>query len=145
MAKRASAKYQPGIRSKDWLKIKHLQTGSYYIIGYKPYHAGESNENLNAVGSLMLARKTSTSTYQFVGRVGTGFTEKARHELQSTLAPLTVKVPPKGITGLNRAEANHAHWVEPKLMGKVEFAEWTMDDAEAPAARLRHPRWRGLT
>ena len=144
MAKRANAKYQPGVRSKDWLKIKHLQQGTYYIVGWKPYHAGEANENPNAIGSLLLARNTAPKTYQFVGRVGTGFTEKMRHELQATLKPLNTDKPPKGISGLSKAESTAAIWVKPKLEGKVEFAEWTLDDAEAPEARLRHPRWRGL-
>jgi len=145
MAKRASSKYQPGARSKDWLKIKHLQEGTYYIVGWKPYHAGEANENLHAIGSLLLARKTAKDTYQFVGRVGTGFTEKMRHELQNTLAPHNSDQPAKGISGLNRAEAKDARWAKPTLQGKVEFAEWTTDDNEAPNARLRHPRWRGLS
>lgn len=144
MAKRANSKYQPGARSKDWLKIKHLQEGTFYIVGWKPYHAGDANENLNAIGSLLLAKKLGKDTWQFVGRVGTGFTEKMRRELADTLGPLSIKAAPKGIAGLNKAESSYAQWVTPKLQGKVEFAEWTTDDAEAPEARLRHPRWRGL-
>jgi len=144
MAKRASSKYQPGARSKDWLKIKHLQAGIYYIVGWKPYHAGDANENLNAIGSLLMARKTAPNTYQFVGRVGTGFTEQMRRELQATLSQLNTEEPPKGITALTKPEQTAAQWVKPKLQGKVEFAEWTTADPDAPQARLRHPRWRGL-
>jgi len=39
---------------------------------------------------------------------------------------------------LPAADASRAHFVEPRLVGEVEFGEWTT------AGRLRHPVWRGL-
>ena len=36
------------------------------------------------------------------------------------------------------ADASDALWVEPRLVGEVEFAEFTPNDT------LRHARWRGL-
>jgi len=37
-----------------------------------------------------------------------------------------------------RDRARGARWVSPKLVGEVEFLNWTTD------GRLRAPRWRGL-
>jgi bifunctional non-homologous end joining protein LigD len=35
------------------------------------------------------------------------------------------------------ADAREARWLEPELVGEVEFAEWT------GSGRLRQPSWRG--
>jgi len=144
MAKRAEAKYQPGIRSKDWLKIKHLQADEFIIVGWKPLHQGEPNENPNAVGSILLARQTGNGKLQSVGRVGTGFTGKMRSDLQQQFAKIATPQPIPGLTGITKAEGMGAHWVKPTLRGQVEFAEWTPSDPDDANARLRHPRWRGL-
>ncbi|GAA4588318.1 hypothetical protein GCM10023194_39640 [Planotetraspora phitsanulokensis] len=37
-----------------------------------------------------------------------------------------------------REHARHAQWVEPRLVGEVQYAEWTGDGV------LWHPSWRGL-
>ena len=73
----------------------------------------------------------------YAGRVGTGFTQQSLKELRSRLNSLERKSPafinpPKG------ADARGVHWVEPKLVGAVAFAEWTTDNL------LRHPSFQGL-
>ena len=141
MAKRLDAPYQPGIRSKDWLKIKHLQTKEVVIVGYKMYHAGEPNESATAIGSLLLAVRDDADL-RCVGRVGTGFTEAMRKAIFAKLNPLTISKQPKEVTGVTKAEAKFMQWVKPELKGHVEFAEWTTEPND-PKARLRHPRWRG--
>jgi bifunctional non-homologous end joining protein LigD len=57
-------------------------------------------------------------------------------ELADDLEPLHSKHNP--FLAVPRADARHAHWVEPRLVGEVAFSEWTDD------GRLRHPTWRGL-
>ncbi|HEX2262534.1 MAG TPA: hypothetical protein VHH52_02060, partial [Pseudonocardiaceae bacterium] len=37
-----------------------------------------------------------------------------------------------------REHARDAHWIEPDLVGEVEYRQWTAD------GRLRHASWRGL-
>jgi bifunctional non-homologous end joining protein LigD len=48
IAKHKSSKYVQGIRSRDWLKIKHIRTQDCVVIGYT---RGEGNrENYNGMG-----------------------------------------------------------------------------------------------
>ena len=73
----------------------------------------------------------------FVGHVGTGFTEAALRDLAELLAPLRRNSSP--FDGpVPREHARHAQWVEPRVVGEVQYAEWTGDGV------LRHPSWRGL-
>ena len=68
--------------------------------------------------------------------MGTGFTEEALDLLQ-ILSRVERKTSPFS-DPLPAADVKDVRWVTPKLVGEVEFSEWTRDD------RLRHPRWRGL-
>jgi bifunctional non-homologous end joining protein LigD len=75
--------------------------------------------------------------FDFVGRVGTGFSDAMLDDLLATLQPLTRKTSP--VTGpMPRAETVGVHWVRPELVGEVTYSEWTPDH------HLRHPVWRGL-
>jgi bifunctional non-homologous end joining protein LigD len=51
--------------------------------------------------------------------------------LERPVSPFAVPVP--------REHARGAHWVEPLLVGDVEYREFT-----AGERRLRHPAWKGL-
>ena len=73
----------------------------------------------------------------FAGRVGTGFTQKISAGLLERLRPLARSTspfdpPPAGPL------ARSAHFVDPSLVCRVAFAEWTDDD------KIRHPVYRGL-
>ena len=70
-----------------------------------------------------------------MGRVGTGFRDKELADLTAKLQRLERKTSPFG--EVPKPDANDARWINPKLVGEVEFTEWTS------AARLRHPSWRG--
>ena len=50
IAKNKSSKYVQGLRSRDWLKIKHIKTQDCVVIGYT---RGEGNRE-NYFGSLLL-------------------------------------------------------------------------------------------
>ena len=73
--------------------------------------------------------------FVFAGKVGTGFDAKMWLALRERLDALEIPKPPftKG-RGLPR----RAHWVEPKVVVKVGFIEWTVH------RKLRHPRLLGL-
>ena len=73
----------------------------------------------------------------FVGRVGTGFTERERANLKAALAPLRTDRSPFD-TPLPGREAGGVTFVEPVLVGEVRYGEWT------PDGHLRHASWRGL-
>ena len=67
------------------------------------------------------------SEFAYCGRVGTGFTQQSLRELHSLLKRLEQKTspfsnPPSGI-----ASRGVIHWVKPKVIAEVVFAEWTDD------------------
>nr|NIL82337.1 Multifunctional NHEJ DNA repair protein LigD [Rhodococcus kroppenstedtii] len=74
---------------------------------------------------------------RYVGRVGTGFTERARADLLDRLRPLARDDSPfdRPLPAVDRKDAT---WTEPALVGEVRFFEWT------EGGSLRHPSWRGL-
>jgi bifunctional non-homologous end joining protein LigD len=132
VAKRRTSVYRPGRRSPDWTKVKSFRTQEV-VLGAWTDGRGERQDSL---GALLLGIPDDRGL-RYVGKVGTGFSARARAELLGDLKPLATKDNPFA-TALPRAEAGSAHFVRPELVGEVEFGEWTT------AGRLRHPTWRGL-
>ena len=130
VSKRRDSVCQPGRRS-GWLKIKCLREQPFVVGGY--------TDQAGMVGGLgaLLVGHHEQGRLVFAGRVGTGFTQKVSAGLLDRLRPLARTIspfdpPPAG--PLARA----AHFVEPSLVCRVAFAEWTHDD------KIRHPVYRGL-
>jgi bifunctional non-homologous end joining protein LigD len=132
VAKRLTSRYEPGRRSKDWIKVKNTATQEVVLGGWRP---GKGNR-AGTIGSLLLGLP-SPDGLRYAGQVGTGFTRAILADLQRRLEALDRRTSPFA-EPLPSAEARDAHWVSPKLVGEVEFTEWTRD------GRLRHPSWRGL-
>lgn len=132
VAKKRDSTYQPGRRSASWVKDKHWRTQEVVIGGWK---AGEGGRT-SGIGSLMVGIPGSDGL-RFVGRVGTGFTERDLANLKKTLAPLHTDESPFDAR-LPTRDAKGVTFVEPVLVGEVRYSEWTPDD------RLRQPSWRGL-
>ena len=132
LAKRLDAPYRPGRRSTEWIKVKHVHTQEVVVVGWAP----GKGRRAGTIGALLLA-VADDDGYRFVGRVGTGFTDAALDDMAELLHPLERDVPAVSGT-LPAAQVAGAHWVEPRLVGEVNFSEWTED------LRLRHPSWRGL-
>src|SRR5207249_2468366 len=82
IAKRKDARYVPGKRSKDWIKIKKKTTLDCVIAGIT---AGEG-EREDTFGSLILGAYHEGSLFH-VGRVGTGFSEAFRRSLPAARGP----------------------------------------------------------
>jgi bifunctional non-homologous end joining protein LigD len=131
VAKRRNATYQPGRRSPDWIKIKNIRAQEVVIGGWKP----GAGRRAGTIGSLLLGIPSETGL-DYVGKVGTGFTDDALSFIERKLARLERATSP--FSDIPRADARDALWVAPKLVGEVAFTEWT------PDGRLRHPAWRGL-
>ncbi|GAB3634200.1 ATP-dependent DNA ligase [Microbacterium shaanxiense] len=133
VAKDSGSTYRPGIRSGSWLKIKHTRTQEVAIAGIRP---GKGDRE-GRIGSLLLGIPDAEArALRYVGRVGSGFTERMLGDLAAQLEPLRTKS--AEITGVPAPDARDALWVRPILVGEVEFANWTPDGI------LRHARWRGL-
>lgn len=132
VVKASGSKYRLGIRSGDWLKIKHTRTQEVAIAGIRP---GKGNR-AGTFGSLLLGVPDADGTLQYVGRVGSGFDDRMLRDLLARLTPLRTDENP--LEGVPDLDAGDALWVRPELVGEVEFAGWTTDHS------LRHARWRGL-
>jgi bifunctional non-homologous end joining protein LigD len=130
VAKRRDSTYAAGRRSAAWIKIKHHKTQEVVIGGWREGRGSR----VGGVGSLLMGIPTE-SGLRYVGRVGTGFGDRELRELTGQLAGIERATSP--FDDVPSADARDAHWVTPRLVGEVEFAEWTSSD------RLRQPSWRG--
>ncbi|GEK79950.1 ATP-dependent DNA ligase [Agrococcus baldri] len=130
IAKRHDGRYRPGVRSTDWLKIKHVLAREVVVIGWL-----EGKGSLaGTVGSLVLALPGEGGRMRYAGRVGTGFSGKQRDRLRDELRPR--RTAPR-VDELPADVARRARWVR-ATVGEVEHTEQTASGA------LRHPVWRGL-
>ncbi|WPO85995.1 ATP-dependent DNA ligase [Herbiconiux sp. KACC 21604] len=131
LAKRRDSSYAPGRRSSLWLKIKHHLAQEVVIVGWRPGKGRRAAQ----VGSLLMAVPDARGELRYAGRVGTGFSDRDLDDVSAKLARLERKTAP--LDDVPGVDARDAHWVTPKLVGEVEFAEWT------GTGRLRQPSWRG--
>lgn len=130
IAKRPSSVYAPGRRASTWLKVKYVRHQEVVVIGWRP---GEGNR-AGTIGSLLLA-VNQDGALTYVGRAGSGFTERSLADALRMLQPLERPTP--AVEGVPRLDARGVHWVEPQLVGEVRYSEWTA------SGHVRHPVWRG--
>ncbi|MFC7925462.1 ATP-dependent DNA ligase [Microbacterium laevaniformans] len=123
--------YRRGIRSERWLKVKLTATQEVVIGGIRP----GKGERRGGIGSLLLGIPDAGGL-RYVGRVGSGFTDRELARLEERMRPLRADTNP--FVGVPAADASDALWLRPELVGEVQYAEFT------PNGTLRHARWRGL-
>jgi bifunctional non-homologous end joining protein LigD len=133
VAKRLDSAYQPGRRSPAWVKTPLNRTQEVLLCGWKP----GGGRRAGTLGSLLLGAHDGEGRLRYLGGVGTGFTQRMLGDLLDLLRPLARDTPPFD-EPVPRPDARNAHWVEPGIVGEVEFRSWT------PDRHLRHPSWRGL-
>lgn len=121
IGKRLDAPYRSG-RVDHWIKLK-CRPEQEFVIGGWTDPAG-SRKGLGALLVGVHDDRHAGGRLRYAGRVGTGFTEKTLKQLRRALDPLArdespFDPPPKLPRG------NVAHWVEPRLVAQVQFAEMT--------------------
>jgi DNA ligase D-like protein (predicted ligase) len=129
IAKRADSPYRGG-RSRDWLKFKCENSQEFVIGGYTDPQGGRTG-----FGALLLGYYDEGGNLVSAGKVGTGFDQRTLRSLHATLQGIERPAPAFAAGDLPRSAV---HWVEPRLVAQVGFAEWTT------AGQLRHPRYLGL-
>lgn len=132
VAKGLRSTYLPGRRARTWRKVKLTNTQEVVIAGWKPGKGARSG----GIGSLLVG-VYDEGGLRYAGHVGTGFTERMLADMRRLLRPLEIPASPYA-DEVPREFARDAHWVQPRLVGEVEYASWTKD------GRLRAPSWRGL-
>jgi bifunctional non-homologous end joining protein LigD len=134
VAKRKDSRYLPSTRTRDWLKIKARNRQEFVIAGY----TGGQGRRAGRFGSLVLGVYRGRELV-YAGNVGTGFSEDEIDKLLDVLRPLARDESPfKVVPKMPRVRKGDVVWVEPKLVGEVEFVEWTHD------GHLRAPVYVGL-
>jgi bifunctional non-homologous end joining protein LigD len=120
-------------RSSDWIKLKCKHRQEFVIVGYTDPKGSRS-----AFGALLLGlHDRDSGELRYAGKVGTGFNESTLKSILALLKPLQVKKPavvnpPSGF------EVKGVHWLKPKLLAEVAFAEMTKDGS------VRHAVFHGL-
>ena len=127
ISKKASAPYR-GARTRNWLKVKCTRRQEFVIVGWT------QSDKRRGFRSLLLGLREG-QTLKFAGKVGTGFDTKGIESLMERMTPLATDTPPLQVP---RAEKRGAHWIAPKLVAEIAFAEFTSDGI------LRHPSFIGL-
>jgi bifunctional non-homologous end joining protein LigD len=130
IAKRTASTYAPGSRSRDWLKLKLQYRAEFVVGGYT-----EPRNTRQYIGALLLGYFDAEGGLHYVGHMGGGFTQEGLADMYQRLGALDRKTPPF----VDPPKTNEpAHWVEPKVVVEVKFAEWTAD------GKLRQPIFLGI-
>ena len=118
-------------RGSGWVKVKCSLRQEMVIGGWTDPGGARTG-----FGALLLGAYEQGKLV-YAGKVGTGFDQKSLKDIHAKLRKLARDTPafanpPRG------ADARGAHWVEPKLVGEIEFTEWTREGT------ARHPSFKGL-
>jgi bifunctional non-homologous end joining protein LigD len=130
IAKRDAAPYVPGARSRDWLKLKLQHRAEFVVGGYT-----EPRRTRPHLGAILLGYFDRSGQLQYVGHTGGGFNRASLTDMYERLHRLERRESP--FADAPRTN-ERAHWVKPKVVVEVKFAEWTSD------ARLRQPIFLGI-
>ena len=134
VSKRADSSYEPGRRSRNWLKVKTQGRQELIVVGYTK----GQGRRAGAFGSLVLAVNEGGGL-RWAGNVGTGFDDAEIKRLLDRLKPLRTDEPPfPEVPKMPKVRKGDVVWVEPRLVAEIRFAEWTHD------GRLRAPVYQGL-
>ena len=127
VAKDPSSPYVEG-RSRFWLKVKVHQEDEFIIVGYTSPTGARKY-----IGALLLGAY-HRGKLQYVGKVGTGFSQAKLKSLYQTFRKLKRDTP--AVTNPPRERA--VSYLEPKLVAQIAYQEWTNDQ------KLRQPVFLGL-
>jgi bifunctional non-homologous end joining protein LigD len=139
VAKRLDSRYEPGLRSGAWMKMRVNRAQDFVIGGYT---VGSSTFDALILGYY------EGNDLLYAARTRSGFTPAIRAQLVKKLRGLESTTCPfanlpetksgrwgQGLTAKKMADCR---WLKPVLVADVEFVEWTGDN------HLRHTRFMGL-
>jgi DNA ligase D-like protein (predicted ligase) len=139
VAKRWDSKYEPGLRSGAWQKMRVNRSEELVIAGYTP-----SLKNFDA----LIVGYYDGDKLIYAARTRSGFTPASRAELfkqirrleiaECPFADLPEKRAGRWGEGLTATKMKACRWLKPVLVGLFEFVEWT------PDKHLRHSRFVAL-
>jgi len=128
IAKDDSSCYEPGKRSRCWLKIKCRKESEFVIGGY----TAPEGRRLH-FGALLVGLYDGRQL-RFAGKVGTGYSAEVLADLAKKMAPIVTQNSPFEPV----PRESNVTWLRPKLVAQIKFAEWTQE------GKLRQPAFLGL-
>ena len=136
VAKKSSSRYEPGLRSGAWQKMR-INQGQEFVIG--GYTVGG-----NTFDALVFGYYEGKKLL-YAARTRNGFTPASREALLKKFRPLeTADCPFTNLPetkkgrwgqGLTAEKMKDCRWVKPVLVGQFEFLEWTAEN------HLRHSKF----
>lgn len=134
VAKRRSARYSPGRRTGDWVKLAHRCSDTVVVGGWRP-EVGTRRR----LGALLVGIPQPQGL-RYLGRVGSGLTAALATRLRQGLDPLEVPQSPFA-EAVPREDGDLARWCRPELWVEVSHLGHGLP---APGSRLRAPVLRGI-
>jgi DNA ligase D-like protein (predicted ligase) len=138
VAKRRESRYEPGLRTGLWQKMRVNQGQEFVIGGYSrgnPFDA-------------LIFGYYEDGRLLYAGRTRAGFTTVARASIFRKFNGLEIKdcpfvnLPQKKAgrwgAGLTQEKMADCVWLKPQLVAQIEFLEWT------PDGNLRHTKFTGM-
>uniref|UniRef100_UPI003F49885C non-homologous end-joining DNA ligase n=1 Tax=Actinokineospora sp. CA-119265 TaxID=3239890 RepID=UPI003F49885C len=138
VAKRVDSVYEPGRRSRAWVKTPLRHTQEVLVGGWVP----GQGRRVGRVGALLCGAWDQHGELRYLGRVGTGFTDRALDDVEAELRARELADSPFAAGSLPRAEARGARWCRPDRVAEVEHRQ-LITNPDTGEHRLRHPSWRG--
>ncbi len=129
VAKDGASPYRPGVRGREWLKVKTHLRQEAVIGGFTAPRGGRKH-----LGSLVLGL-FEDGDFVYIGHSGGGLTDKELAEIRSKLNRFVTKTSPFKDPPKTNAPVT---WVKPELVCEVKFTEWTDE------GYMRHPIYLGL-
>ena len=134
--------YEPDRRTGAWIKLKCVNEQEFVIGGYTPPQGARKYFGAILVGYY------KDGDLVFAGKVGTGFTTKslaalhkkfrAEERSDCPFVDLPSKQNGEWVLGITPSMMKKMHWINPKFVAEIKFAEWTRD------GKLRAPVFRAL-
>jgi bifunctional non-homologous end joining protein LigD len=126
VCKRLDSVYEPGVRSRAWIKIRNMRSEDVVVGGWLP-----GKGRLGGLPGAVLVGQRAAGRLRYVGGVGTGWSSAERTELAALLRAAATDVcpfdPVPPVPG--------ARWVVPRLVGEVRYSTRTRQ------GMLRQPSW----
>ena len=139
VAKRRTSRYESGLRTGAWCKVKLDRQQEFVVGGYRPGPLG--------VDALVVGYHDERGL-RFAAKVRSGFTPHLRREAHERLTPHhTTRCPfvdlPSGESthwggGVTPEQMPEFQWVKPMRVVQVRFVEWTSE------GHLRHAAFLGF-
>ena len=131
VSKRLSSTYNPGRRSRDWLKFAHRASLSVVIGGWRL-----ETDSAHRLGAVLVGTPTPEGLL-YRGRVGSGLAGTEQERVLVALRDLSVDAPPFA-DKVPKLDAQGTTWVRPEVVVDVRAL------GVSPRGRLRQPAYRGL-